>query len=162
MNPATTLSRPVECIAAAIYSACLLNLPPISFKVSGGVSNSPQRGKDDFTKERRPTISDITVFAVFPQTWESPALGFEESNVVSITRSYTTIIECNRTQSFAVYFGNEGRLAYLLHSANIKPVFFQDVSDRILAHRKDAIKRYNAVINVSSHESVIQHDDVDK
>lgn len=157
MNPTTTLSRPVECIAAAIYSACLVDLPPISFLVSGGVSTLPQRRKDDFTKERRPTITDISVFAMFPQIWESPSVGFEESNVVSLTSCYTTIIHCKRTSSYAVYFGNEGRLAYLLDSSSVKPAFFKDINDRVLAHKKDAVERYNAIIKASP--GLVKHDE---
>lgn len=75
-------------------------------------------------KTRKHTFYDLTVCAMFPQTWGSTALGFGGIGGAAITSAYVCIIESNLLGQFAVYFG--GRLAYVIERPNEK--FMEDIS----------------------------------
>jgi hypothetical protein len=84
-------------------------------------------------KTRKHTLHDMTVYAMFPQTWSSTALGFGGIGGQAISSAYVCIIESNLVGGFAVYFG--GRLAYVINRPNER--FEQDIT----CHRMvDAIK----------------------
>ena len=74
-------------------------------------------------KSRKHSMYDLTVAAMFPQTWGSTALGFGGIGGQAITSAYVCVIESDLVGQFAVYFG--GRLAYIIERANGK--FTEDV-----------------------------------
>lgn len=74
-------------------------------------------------KTRKHTDYDMTVVAMFVQTWGSTALGFGGIGGQAITSAYVTVIESNLTGEHAVYF--YGRLAYVIRRPNEK--FWEDV-----------------------------------
>jgi hypothetical protein len=67
-------------------------------------------------KSRKHTFYDLTVYAMFVQTWGSTALGFGGIGGQAITSAYVCVIESNLLGQFAVYFG--GRLAYVIERPN--------------------------------------------
>lgn len=77
-------------------------------------------------KSRKHTDYDMSVFAMFIQTWGSTALGFGGIGGAAMTSAYVTIIESDLTGEYAVYFG--GRLAYVIKRPNAK--FIEDVNNR--------------------------------
>jgi hypothetical protein len=77
-------------------------------------------------KTRRHSFYDLTVCAMFPQTWGSTALGFGGIGGQAITSAYVCIIESNLLGQFAVYFG--GRFAYVIERPNDK--FWEDRSSQ--------------------------------
>ena len=94
-------------IAAAIFSACNVDLPDIEYR--GYVSmEERQQGKAGPLLTRRPTEHDIDSVEQFQQTWGSTALGFGGIGGASMTTATTTIIRYRNW--IVVYFG--GRFAY--------------------------------------------------
>jgi hypothetical protein len=75
-------------------------------------------------KSRKHTMYDLTVAAMFPQTWSSTALGFGGIGGQAITSAYVCVIESNLIGQHAVYFG--GRLAYVIERPNSQ--FFADIA----------------------------------
>lgn len=84
-----------------------------------GVPMGPADGVIE--RSRRPSIRDIEVVAMFPQTWSSTALGFGGIGGQAMTPAYTVILRCGIEH--AVYFG--GRHAYTVKHPNDK--FFEDL-----------------------------------
>jgi hypothetical protein len=81
---------------------------------STGVHMGPPDTKVE--KTRKHTDYDMTVAAMFPQTWGSTALGFGGVGGQAITTAYVVIVKSNLTGEWAVYFG--GRLAYVIARPN--------------------------------------------
>jgi hypothetical protein len=75
-------------------------------------------------KTRKHTFYDLTVYAMFPQSWGSTALGFGGIGGQAITSAYVCVIESNLVGGYAVYFG--GRLAYVINRPNEK--FMADIA----------------------------------
>ena len=83
-------------------------------------------------KTRKHTFYDLTVYAMFPQTWSSTALGFGGIGGQAFTSAYVCVIESNLVGGFAVYFG--GRLAYVITRPNEK--FMEDVTQHRMVDSK--------------------------
>ena len=62
--------------------------------------------------KRRPYDYELFVEAMFTQTWSDTSLGFGGVAGQAFTTAYTTIIGCDHTNDFCVYFGS--RFAYKL------------------------------------------------
>jgi hypothetical protein len=84
---------------------------------------------------RRPTSRDFAVYAMFPQTWGSTALGHGGIGGSAITEAYTIVLE-GFNREYLVYMG--GQLCYKL----IDPAdeFFADIRDRNLSDRRSHTK----------------------
>lgn len=97
-----------------------------------GVPMGPADGVIE--RSRRPSLHDIEVVAMFPQTWGSTALGFGGIGGAAMTPAYTVILRCG--SEHAVYFA--GRHAYTVKHANDK--FFEDLRrgymSEVSSHRK--------------------------
>lgn len=92
-----------------------------------------QKIEDDF-KERVKEIFGETgtlepELSVFPQVWESTALGFEGFGGQAITTAYTTVAVEPRHETYAVFFDNS--FAYILKAPNHK--FFRDLTNHRMA-----------------------------
>jgi hypothetical protein len=83
-------------------------------------------------KTRRHSMYDLTVYAMFVQTWGSTALGFGGIGGQAITSAYVCIIESSLVGQFAVYFG--GRLAYVIERPNAE--FMVDISNQRMVDAK--------------------------
>jgi hypothetical protein len=75
-------------------------------------------------KTRKHTFYDLTVYAMFPQSWGSTALGFGGIGGQAITSAYVCVIESNLVGGYAVYFN--ARLAYVINRPNEK--FMADIA----------------------------------
>lgn len=90
-------------------------------------------------KTRRPTTRDFGVYAMFPQTWGSTALGHGGMGGAAVTTAYTIVLECYHTQEFLVYFG--GVFCYTVNrkSANIQ-AFVEDCRNHCLQSKRKSEK----------------------
>ena len=91
---------------------------------------------------RRPHVSrDFWVYAMFPQTWGSTALGHGGMGGASMTTAYTIVLECQHTQEYLVYFG--GELCYKVdrRSKNLE-MFREDIGKQCLASKRNC-EKYN-------------------
>jgi len=88
---------------------------------------------------RRPTARDFGVYAMFPQTWGSTALGHGGMGGAAMTTAYTIVLECYATQEFLVYFG--GVFCYKVNrrSKNID-TFAEDCKNHCLAGKRKSSK----------------------
>lgn len=107
-----TSQNPIETLAAALYSACYHDLPDIHYEEIDRAAAKAGNNRQTIKKARRPAVSDCQVIAMFPQMWGSTTTGFGGIGGAAMTSTYTTVIECEATQTCAVYFG--GRFAYLV------------------------------------------------
>lgn len=89
-------------------------------------------------KTRKHRMYDLTVYAMFPQTWGSTALGFGGIGGQAITSAYVCIIESNLVGQLAVYFG--GQLAYVIERPNEK--FMEDVARQRMVDAKNGKTTY--------------------
>jgi hypothetical protein len=90
------------------------------------------------TKTRTHTDYDLTVVAMFPQTWGSTALGFGGIGGAAMSTAYTCVIESDLVGGMAVYFG--GRFAYKIDRPNQK--MMEDISRQCMSAVKDARELY--------------------
>jgi hypothetical protein len=88
---------------------------------------------------RRPTTRDFGVYAMFPQTWGSTALGHGGMGGAAMTTAYTVVLECRDTQEFLVYFGGQWCYTVSRRSRNID-LFAQDCMNRCLASKRESEK----------------------
>lgn len=90
---------------------------------------------------RRPNARDFGVYAMFPQTWGSTALGHGGMGGASMTTAYTIVLECQHTGEFLVYFG--GSFCYKVNrrSKNIDQ-FVEDCKNHCLASKRKS-EKYN-------------------
>jgi hypothetical protein len=88
---------------------------------------------------RRPTTRDFGVYAMFPQTWGSTALGHGGMGGAAMTKAYTVVLECYATQEFLVYFGSEFCYKVDRRSKNLD-VFIEDCRNHCLASKRDSEK----------------------
>lgn len=151
-------SNPVDDLAAALYSAIFIDLPDVVYHdrdwekwralsaAEKAKLTQDERGARSYLgptieRRRRPHTGDVTVYAMFPQTWASTAMGFGGVGGASITTAYTVVIQHER--HFAVYF--HGRFAYRIEVNGSTTEFVADVANKRVASRRDAAKRYGAI-----------------
>lgn len=89
-------------------------------------------------KTRKHSDYDMSVYAMFIQTWGSTALGFGGIGGAAMTPAYVIIIESNLTGEYAVYFG--GRLAYVIRRPN--EAFIDDVQKRQMVDAAKGKSKY--------------------
>lgn len=124
-NPVGTLS---SCMAHAMYRG----FPDIEYE-----DRDWEKYKTDpnarVKKKKQHTEYDMKVFAMFPQTWSSTALGFGGIGGQSITDAYTVVIKSTSGYGYCVYFG--GQFAYRIDRPNDK--FYIDIEKMRMAAVKD-------------------------
>jgi hypothetical protein len=87
-------------------------------------------------KIKNPDVSEVTVYAMFPQMWGSTALGFGGIGGAAMTTEYTIVLNCYST--FAVYYG--GQFAYIVK--NPTQTFFDDINRQSISDVKHK-EKYN-------------------
>ena len=131
-------TNPIETLASAMAHASYEAFPEYHYKDRNWAKHDAWRATltreqmktavapDDclIDKSRKHSMYDLTVAAMFVQTWSSTALGFGGIGGQAITSAYVCVIESNLLGQFAVYFG--GRLAYVIERPNSK--FMEDIS----------------------------------
>ena len=90
------------------------------------------------TKTRKHTDYDISIEAMFPQTWGSTALGFGGIGGAAMTTAYTIVIRSELTGQYCVYFS--GGLAYRIERPTKE--FFEDIAAMRMKECKGAKERY--------------------
>ena len=88
---------------------------------------------------RRPTTRDFGVYAMFPQTWGSTALGHGGMGGAAVTTAYTIVLECYATQEFLVYFGGQWCYTVSRRSRNLD-AFVEDCKNRCLVSKRESEK----------------------
>ena len=93
------LGAPIDNLATCFNLAVLRDLPEIP--------ESTRRigGKEKVFKARRPNYYDVTVSAMFPETWSDTSLGFGGMAGQTITSAYSVIITQNYESVGVVYRG---------------------------------------------------------
>ena len=130
-NPITNLA---DCIAHAQY----VGFSDIEYETRDWQAYRDSNGKEDIRvpKIRRPTTRDFTVYAMFPQTWGSTALGHGGVGGASICTAYTIVLYCMTLQEFLVYFGHEYCYTVKGHSEQ----FLEDIKNHNLADKRSSGK----------------------
>lgn len=131
-NPITDLA---DCIAHAQYEG----FSDIEYETRDWEEYRKTQKDVRISARRRPTTRDFGVYAMFPQTWGSTALGHGGVGGSAMTTAYTIVLECYATQEFLVYFG--GRFCYTVsrRSANIK-TFAEDCRNHGLESKRKSEK----------------------
>ena len=89
-------------------------------------------------KSRKHSAYDLTVYAMFSQTWSSTALGFGGVGGQAFTSAYVCVIESNLMHQYAVYFG--GRLAYVINNPNSE--FFDNIANQRMVDSNAGKRKY--------------------
>ena len=150
---------PITAVAAALHAARLRDFPTIIYmdrdwerhRAWFGALTSEQRARiHDMERRsgesqgpkvelrRRPTEQECRVTA-FPQLWGSTALGYGGIGGSAMTTAYTVVVESAVVGLRAVYFGEAGRLAYLVPIGGAhEETFRQAVAAQSLPSVRDA------------------------
>ena len=88
---------------------------------------------------RRPTTREFGVYAMFPQTWGSTALGHGGMGGAAMTTAYTVVLECQHTQEFLVYFGGQYCYKVSMSSPN-RLTFVEDCANHCLESKRKSGK----------------------
>ena len=131
-NPITDLA---DCISHAQYEG----FSDIEYETRDWEEYRKTQKDVRISARRRPTTRDFGVYAMFPQTWGSTALGHGGVGGSAMTTAYTIVLECQHTGEFLVYFG--GRFCYTVsrRSANIK-AFVEDCRNHSLTSKRKSEK----------------------
>lgn len=127
-------SNPVETLAAALYAACLRDLPYVTYQdrdwqafaaMTAHMTDDERqaltfREQDQRTlvgptieHRRRHTAADVYI-DMFEQLWPHEGLGYRGEHVQAFTKAYTVIFTSRHFNCSAVYFGASGKLAYFV------------------------------------------------
>jgi hypothetical protein len=91
---------------------------------------------------RRLTTRDFNVYAMFPQTWGSTALGHGGMGGAAMTTAYTIVLECYATREFLVYFG--GQVCYKVNRDSVNfNVFIEDCKNHKLVSKRESSRYGN-------------------
>jgi hypothetical protein len=134
-NPITTLA---DCIAHAQYEGFSnIEYEQRDYEAVRHAKTAQERAdalNATTPAVRRPTTRDFTVYAMYPQTWGSTALGHGGIGGASMSTAYTVVLECMDTQEYLVYFGSQLCYTVSRRSANFN-VFIEDCKNQCLASK---------------------------
>lgn len=131
-NPITDLA---DCIAHAQYEG----FSDIEYETRDWETYRKTKQDVRIPARRRPTTRDFGVYAMFPQTWGSTALGHGGMGGAAVTDAYTIVLECHATQELLVYFGGNFCYKVSRRSKNLD-TFMEDCKNRCLASNDNSIK----------------------
>lgn len=120
------IGNPLEALAQSLAHAEYEGFEPIEYEDRDWEQYRKTKQDVRVKKSRKHTMSDVDVYAMFPQTWGSTALGFGGIGGQAITPAYTIIVHSHYTGKFCIYFG--GRFAYRVNRPTQQ--FFEDVANR--------------------------------
>lgn len=119
-------NTPVNDLHHALAHAQYKGFPEIEYEDRDWEHYFKTKEDKRVTKKRSHASHDITLFAMFTQTWSSTALGFGGVGGQAFTSAYTIVLESEHGVGFCVYFG--GKFAYRVERPNEK--FFDDLNNR--------------------------------
>ena len=131
-NPITDLA---DCIAHAQYQG----FSDIEYEDRDWQHYRDTGEHKGVAKTRRPTTRDFGVYAMFPQTWGSTALGHGGVGGAAVSTAYTVVLECYHTGEFLVYFGGTWCYTVSRKSANID-AFVEDCRNHCLESKRKSEK----------------------
>lgn len=131
------ISNLANCIAHAQY----VGFSEIHYETRDWQTWRDSDGKEDkrLPVVRRPTTRDFIVYAMFPQTWGSTALGHGGIGGSAITSAYTVVLECAETSELLVYFGSQFCYKVNMRSENYSK-FVEDCNMQNLASKHESGK----------------------
>jgi hypothetical protein len=132
---------PINSLHHALAHAQYEGFPEITYEDRDWEHYHKTREDKRITKSRKHNPYDITVFAMFTQTWGSTALGFGGIGGQAITSAYVVVLESEQGAGFCVYFGS--RFAYRIKKPTEE--FFDDLNNRRMADVSKAHGRYEKV-----------------
>lgn len=136
-NPITNLA---DCIAHAQYEG----FSDIEYETRDWEEYKKTKNDVRILVNRRPTTRDFEVYAMFPQTWGSTALGHGGMGGASVSTAYTIVLHCYATSEFLIYFGSE--MCYKVNRRSAKlDVFIEDCKNQNLADKRSCGKYYETV-----------------
>ena len=141
MNIGATImftNDPINALHHALAHAQYEGFPEITYDDLDWEHYHKTKEDKRIIKSRKHSARDITVFAMFTQTWCSTALGFGGIGEASMTSAYVVILESAQGLGFCIYFG--GRFAYHIKKPN--PQFFDDVINRKMSDVRGALTKY--------------------
>ena len=136
------LEDPISCLAACIAHAQYEGFSAIEYDrmdydaVRNARTDEEKRASMSATvrAKRRPTTRDFTVYAMFPQTWGSTALGHGGIGGSAVTSAYTVVLECIELSEMLVYFGSRFCYKVNMRSKNYDK-FIEDCQQQNLASK---------------------------
>jgi hypothetical protein len=139
------LEDPISCLAACIAHAEYVGFSDIAYErmdydaVRNAKTAEEKRASMRATVPaiRRPTTRDFSVYAMFPQTWGSTALGHGGIGGSAITTAYTVVLECVELSEMLVYFGARFCYKVNMRSKNFD-VFVDDCKLHDLASKHNS------------------------
>lgn len=131
-NPIANLA---DCIAHAQYEG----FSDIEYETRDWETYRTTKEDVRISLSRRPTTRDFEVYAMFPQTWGSTALGHGGMGGASVSTAYTIVLQCYSTGEFLVYFGYEMCYKVTRQSKNIDK-FIEDCKNHNLADKRSCGK----------------------
>lgn len=131
-NPITDLA---DCIAHAQY----VGFSDIEYETRDWETYRKTKEDARIPARRRPTTRDFGVYAMFPQTWGSTALGHGGMGGAAVTTAYTIVIECYNTQEWLVYFGGMFCYKVSMSSPN-RLTFVEDCANHCLESKRKSGK----------------------
>ena len=126
-NPITDLAN---CVAHAQYEG----FSNIEYETRDWETYRNTKEDKRIPATRRPTARDFTVYAMYPQTWGSTALGHGGIGGSSMSTAYTVVLECMYTQEYLVYFGGQWCYTVSRRSDNFTK-FKEDIMNQCLASK---------------------------
>jgi len=151
------LPSPIATVASAVHHAALVALPDIHYRkrdltaMRGWAADKRIAAMRDETVPmkdavRRPDASECEIFAMFPQTWGSTALGYGGLGGAAMTPAYTVVVQ-GPEGHLAVYWNTS--LAYILdpgkQSEAHRRAFQEDLAKRWTVGVMEAVVRYGAI-----------------
>lgn len=135
--------NPLGDLADALAHAEYVGFSDLHYESRDWQTWRDSNGKEDkrIPMTRRPTKREIEVFAMFPQTWGSTALGHGGMGGASVTSAYTIVLDCMETQEILVYFGSQFCYKVNRRSQNFQ-AFLEDCNNKNLASKAES-GRYN-------------------
>jgi hypothetical protein len=118
-----TLENPIQTLHQALAHAQYEGFPEYEYEDRDWEHFRKTKEDTRIKKQAKHRAYDLVVYAMFPQTWSSTALGFGGVGGQAITPAYTVIIESAHMMGYCVYFG--GRFAYRIEKPN--DLFFGDI-----------------------------------
>ena len=133
--------NPIENLHNALAHAVYEGFPTIEYEDRDWEHYRKTKEDKRVNKIRKHVDYDVNVYAMFPQTWGSTALGFGGVGGQAFTSAYVIILFSNQGSGCCVYFG--GRFAYHVKKPNDK--FFNDIKDRSMCDVKSYLALYESL-----------------
>lgn len=141
------LEDPISCLAECIAHAQYVGFSDINYErmdydaVRNAKTAEEKRASMSATvpATRRPTTRDFSVYAMFPQTWGSTALGHGGIGGSAVTTAYTVVLECSQLSEMLVYFGSQ--FCYKVNQRSVNfATFVNDCQEQNLASKRESGK----------------------